>query len=406
MTRFAGIPVVVLFAACSSAARPAPRADAIQQRAAARPAVSALRAGDFPRARWAANRVLRGDRTNAVAAAVRALTTYQDAGHRLRGELVELVARAWSWSQPSTGFDHARARRAWTDFAAALARVDADLAIAAADPELALELCLGCWTHDWNGSGEIDDGDRRLFQIELDRAGAELPADDPRRNPTFRFDAGDVVWARAMVAFQRAVVELILAYRWDQLDRLMTPGEAPRIVLELADPGRVRRARELIRAGLAHSDRSRELYLAETDDDREWVPNPRQTDHAVPLELDAAMYDAWAAITRDLRALVDGREGLPLAVAGGRDVRGLSGYLDVGRLFDHPQDLVLDFPGADAAPAGTSPAVPLIEGAFGHAIVHHMAESPLAARLRRIARELERDEDTLARKLRYVLWIN
>jgi hypothetical protein len=404
MTRFAGVVLVVVFAGCSSAARPAPRADAIEQRAAARPAIAALRVADFPRASWESSQVLRGDRTNAVAAAVRALATYQAAGHRLRGELVDIVERGISVAGP-TKLDHARGRKAWRDFARALAKVEADLAIAASDPGFALELCLACWEHDWNASGAVDDGDRRLFQIEHDRAGDVLPEGDPRRTPTFRFDAGDIYWARAMVAFQRAVAELILAYRWEQIDRLFATEET-RIVIELADRGRVARARELIRAGLAFSDRSRELYLAETDDDREWVPSPRQQDHAVPLELDAAMYATWAAVTRDLRALVDGREGLPLAEAGGGDVRGMTGILDVGRLFDHPQDLVIDMPRIVADDPGVDPVARLVEGAFGHAIVHQMPISPLAGRLRRMAAEIDRGEDTFSRKLSYFLWIN
>jgi hypothetical protein len=402
MTRFAGV-VLVVIAGCSSTARPAPRVDVLQQRAAARPAIAALRIADFPRASWESAQVLRGDRTNAVAAVVRALATYQAAGHRLRGELVA-IADAITFARP-TKLDHARGRKAWREFAAALAKVEADLEIAAGDPELALELCLACWEHDWNASGAVDENDRLLFQVERDATGNALPPDDPRRTPTFRFDVGDVSWARAMIAFQRGAVELILAYRWDQIDRLFALGDDVRIVIELADRGRVGRARELFRAGLAHSDRSRELYLAETDDDREWVPNPRQKDHAVPLQLDAAMYATWAAVTRDLRALLDGREGLPLAEAGGDDVRGMSGILDLGRLFDHPQDIVIDLRRITSASA-VHPLGRLIEGAFGHAIVHQMPLSPLAARLRRMAGEIDRGEDTFEQKLRYFLWIN
>ena len=407
MTRFAGLVLVVVIAAiagCSSAARSTPRVDVIEQRAAAQPAVAALQLADFPRAGWAASQVLRGDRTNAVAAAVRALATYQAAGSRLRGELVAIFDGGVNLWRPSR-FDHARGRTAWREFAAALAKVERDLAIAASDPDFTLELCLACWEHDWNGSGAVDESDRRLFQIEHDRAGDELPEADPRRTPTFRFDAGDIYWARAMVAFQRAAAELVLAYRWEQIDQLFATKET-RVVIELADRGRVWRARELIRAGLAASDKSRELYLAESDDDREWVPNPRQQDHAVPLALDAAMYATWAAVTRDLRALVDGREGLPLAEAGGNDVPGLSGILDVGRLFDHPQDIVIDMPRIVDGDPAVDPLARLVEGAFGHAIVHQMPASPLAARLRRMATEIDRGEDTFSRKLSYFLWIN
>ena len=33
-------------------------------------------------------------------------------------------------------------------------------------------------------------------------------------------------------------------------------------------------------------------YLAETDDDREWVPNPKQQSHPMPLPVDAARIGA------------------------------------------------------------------------------------------------------------------
>lgn len=373
--------------------------------AAAAPAVDALRHGDFPAAETAARDALAANGGNSVAAAVHALATYQRAGERARDALTAVIDGA---DKEHGRLDHAAGRKAFADFASALATVDADLAVAERDPAFALELCLACWDHDWNHTGELDDADRHLFEVEVDATGAELPDGDPRRRPTFRFDAGDIAWARAMIAFQRATVDLVLAYKWDAIDRLLDEDHfpPPQIRIELADAGRVRHARELILAGLAFSDRSRELYLAETDDDREWVPNPRQADHAVPLVMDQAMYDTWAAVTRDVRALVDGSEGLDLGeLIGPSGQRGGLGFIDVGRLLSDPHDLTIDLASVVAADEQHG-LLGLARQVLGSALVDDMPRSPLVARLLRMSRELDRGDDTFERKLRYFLWIN
>ncbi len=53
-------------------------------------------------------------------------------------------------------------------------------------------------------------------------------------------------------------------------------GHPPALRFPLADPGRVRRARDLILQGLDEAERTRAAYQAEHDDDREWVPDPSQ----------------------------------------------------------------------------------------------------------------------------------
>ena len=380
----------VALAACGSNRPPV---DPIQHRAEAEPAVRALQRGDFAGAGTEAERALGRDDRNSTAAAVHALATYQRAGARFRDELMAVIDGGPRG--PQRGFDHPRARKAWNEFASALVAVDRDLEIAARDPGFSLELCLACWEHDWNHSGGIDDSDRKLFQVEVDTKGEELPENDPRRTPTFRFDRGDIDWARAMIAFQRALSELILAYRWEELDRVLRLDLERPLVIRLEDAGRVRRARELILAGLAFSDRSRELYLAETDDQREWVPNPRQRDHAVPLQMDAAIYETWAGVTRDLRALIDGKEALPITPGV---------LLNVRTLLEQPRDITIDVKALDGS--GDDKLQRLLRGLFGTAIVKDLPRSPLVQRVERMKSEIDRDEDTFDRKLRYFLWIN
>ena len=384
-------------------------------------AVSSLQAARFAEAANQASLVLARDPGNSRAAAVRAIATYQAAGSRLRDDL---------FSSGVSLLDHTTERDVGERFLGQLAEVDRDLAVVAADPAFSLDLCLACWEHDWNHNGQIDDADRALFEIEFDGRvtpggddeGGELPKGDPRRRPTFRFDTGDADWARAMVSFQRAALELVLAYRWSEICKLFAPGQrmqhAPTIVLHLEDAARVQRARTWILDGLGYADRCRAEYLAETDDTREWVPSPRQHDHPVPLEVDAALYQTWADITGDVRRLLDGEEGISfreLAALGKRDSAAYlpDAYLDVGAMLRQPADITLDLAvleAADEARRDAAVVVPLIEkflrGALGQGYAPARKRSPLVGRLERMKRDLSTGNDTFERKLRYLLWLN
>ena len=48
----------------------------------------------------------------------------------------------------------------------------------------------------------------------------------------------------------------------------------------------------------------------ETDNDREWIPNPQQTS-ALPLRVDGDMAAGWQAILKDAEDLLEGRLLLP-----------------------------------------------------------------------------------------------
>jgi diadenosine tetraphosphatase ApaH/serine/threonine PP2A family protein phosphatase len=372
-------------------------------------AVAALQASRFAEAVQQADATLARDPRSSRAAAVRAIATYKIAGHELFQSLRDIVREA----DKLEFFDHPGGRAAWQGFLTKLEAIDRDLAVAGADPGFSLELCLACWTADWNGNGRIDDRDRALFELEYDGKGGALPEGDPRRRPTFRFDAGDIEWARAMIAFQRAAGELVLAYRWSELDNLLSRDTRKQpLVIRLTDPARIQRARELVIAGLDHADRCREAYLAETDDDREWVPSPRQKSHPMPLEVDDALYRTWAGVTGDLRRMLRSEEGLSL-----RELDGLAeadaatyvpdAYIDLGRMLSQPKDIVID---VGLLLSGHEPSAAdfeqLLRGLLGNGFQPRMKPSPLIGRLRAMKRELDTGGDTLERKLRYLLWLN
>lgn len=418
-------------------------------------AVAALQGSRFAEAAELAGGALAKDPRNGRAAAVRAIAAYQAAGSQLRDDVEQLFEHA----DGMRALDHQEGRAMWRRFADALAKIDGDLAVAADDEALGLELCLACWEHDWNHSGEVDERDRRLFEIEYDGRAQRpevapapavptapvaasdgqddppppeleaamddvdpryIPEGDPRRRPTFRFDAGDADWARAMLSFQRAAMELILAYQWSELDKLFAShGPPPRLVIPVKDKAGVSRARALIIAGLGYADRCRAAYLAETDDDREWVPSPTQKNHPIPLDVDAALYQTWADLTGDLRRLLESKEGLSLRAAaafGDEDELGAilpDAYLDLGAMLREPADLVIDLRKLEALeqwrddPAGAGRVLEqMLRGLFGKGYAGKMADTKLLQRFERMKRELSTGEDTFERKLRYLLWLN
>lgn len=307
-------------------------------------------------------------------------------------------------------------RAAMATFLTDLDEVQGHLAAAARDPKFSLELCVACMASE--------DGHLRILppgalDVERDRAGRELPEGDARRRPTYRFDHGDLAWGRAMVSFQQAFVNLTLAYDWDWIDRMLadTADQAAdaRVTVKLIEPARVARARELLLAGLAASDESRRAFLAETDDDREWVPNPSQQSYASPLAVDAALYRTWEAILGDARALVAGETGVSLAalwkVLGEQGAP--AGFVDLGAMLRTPKDIVWEREALDRIEKEPSAAkrgqltTALLKDLLGNGYKPTMKPSKITDRLLQIRTELDKGADAIVTdKLKYLLWIN
>ena len=234
---------------------------------------------------------------------------------------------------------------------------------------------------------------------------------DPRRRPTFRFDHGDVYWARAFVSFQRAALDILLAYRWTEIDKIFrfVRGRSTTITIRMEKPELVAEAKRRILEGLDFADRSRRAYLAEKDDDREWVPNPRQKSHPLPLPVDDKLYDTWEAVLCDLERLVKGKEGLSverLAQLGDHKWDNPpGGYIDIGRMLSRPKDIVFKLDELKRLDRADD-----VEGALrsvlGEYYVRRMKASPITGRLDRMKNEVKRGEESLERKLRYLFWLN
>jgi hypothetical protein len=102
------------------------------------------------------------------------------------------------------------------------------------------------------------------------------------------------------------------------------------------DRVRMLRVRDHLKAAVQLSRDTWRAILAETDDDREWLPSPKQVNRAVPgLPITDDMVKGWHVILDDIDAVLDGRKLL----GHWRFNQGI----DLRMVFEQPQpfDLVL-----------------------------------------------------------------
>ena len=129
----------------------------------------------------------------------------------------------------------------------------------------------------------------------------------------------------------------------------------------------------------------------------------------MPLPVDQALYDTWAAMVGDLRRLVRGEEGLAAAdlvkLGEERPDRVPKGYIDLGGMLAHPHDIVLTSRDVEALDRGRDTEA-MMSALLGDHYVASMRPSPLPGRLARMKGEIERREEGLERKLRYLFWLN
>jgi hypothetical protein len=399
--------VLLLLLAFGSSCAGISAATRARQEAEAAGAVTALQASRFDDATRQAEVLLANDGSNARAHAITALAQFVMTNQRLVNEVMTLgaaigVSSALRGTVNLAPFDDAFERADQH-----LVQVDAHLTAAAKDPGVSLELCLACWEVDWNNNGEVDDRDRALFEVERDADGQFFPASDVRRRPVFRFDVTDVHWLRALLAFERAGLELARAWDFSSLAQLVFrkwSGRGVRLPLKSAE--RARHAHALLLDALDSSAACRASALSEVDDDREWLPNPRQRQHAIPLEVDDAVFTTWSELLADTRALLRSEQGLDVAALArlSRKTEEVpSGFIDLGRWLTLPHDLELTLPNEGSSVQALEG---LMRNVFGDAYVASMPPSPLPARLKRMDAEVRSGKDTFVRKLRYLLWFN
>lgn len=273
------------------------------------------------------------------------------------------------------------ARAFIADFLQGLKTAEATLAtVKPSNDVLTLDLTSVCL--DLNGDGRIA-GDESLFSIvnTLMRGSGDNLDEDGLQ---IAFDDGDALWLRGYCHVMSAFCEILLAHNWDDLfertAHMFFPStKTPYLFLlqeraadasftvqngldliamihclhfEVRDRDGMLRALQHLEQVPQLSRESWELINAETDNNREWLPNPRQT-AAISrlLRITPEMQSQWNLFLDELDAILRGDTLLPFW-RGGPGINPFDstrpGFhpklgINVRRIFTEPQtfDLVL-----------------------------------------------------------------
>jgi len=189
----------------------------------------------------------------------------------------------------------------------------------------------GEWAIDWNGDGQIDTTEKYLLWVPK-RGRTEFPArsmfpsdaaynEDNFSSPQIKVDRADIYWGIAYLQFFEAALNLVLSYE-------VGVDPAKGFEVRLKDGKRISQVayRDLL-GGIRASGQLRQALLKETDDDDEWIPNPKQTRTSFPLLMDAQTFDTWGQLLGHMEKLFRGQTLLGGTVDSQefRNVRDLSG---------------------------------------------------------------------------------
>lgn len=280
-----------------------------------------------------------------------------------------------------------------------LARAEATLA-RVGEREVSLALPVGLINMDYSDDGARDP-DETLWAI-FNRLGTRFRAtEEGAREFVIAFDRGDVEWLRGYCHVCMAVAELILAHDFRELfercahlafARPKTPhafllartpddfepfldmiAAVHLVRFEVVEPEGVERARQHLLSATGRSRAMWRWYDAETDNDREWIPNPGQSAAIPRAEVSEQMREMWLLFLDEAEEVLEGERLVRFWRP--TDTRGVN----LKRVFSEPRgfDLVLWVQGTAAAPylehgQTTSPRLwDRMETAFGNRVFRH-----------------------------------
>lgn len=271
--------------------------------------------------------------------------------------------------------DYAAARQIIEQFVKDVQKAETTLAEVKPDG-VKLPLHFGRIRLDLDGDGKATD-EETLWRIYA-RFNRRVNQDNGEQF-LIAFDGGDVHWLRGYCHLLMALGDASLAYDWrDQFERtahlfyprVKTPypfllegaqesgrgfnfpeiADAIAFVhllnFEVKEPQRLSEAREHLLAMVSHSRASWKLIQAETDDDHEWIPNPRQSTVIPGVRVTEEMIEGWHQFLAEAEDVLEGRKLVPFWR--GTQKRGVN----LRRVFEEPRnfDLVLWVQGTAAAP--------------------------------------------------------
>lgn len=231
-------------------------------------------------------------------------------------------------------------------------------ALARVDGDFGLEVALDDLWFDINGNGAREEGEGVVEVSGMMLMGAGRFGAEGAFSPVVRFDAADARWLEAYTHFLSAFATLGLAFDpAPEVDRVVASaarmkelmGDTPppnafdmmfgrqvdRVAMILLSLEKMPDA-ALTKAAhghlLAMIGANRDFWAkvaAETDNDREWVPNDRQTS-ALGLRMPPGTGERWQAVLADAEAMLKGEKLIP------HWRLGAEAGLNLKRMFEEP----------------------------------------------------------------------
>ncbi len=233
---------------------------------------------------------------------------------------------------------------------------------------------LGQVRYDVEGDGGIGADERLMTLIDVLR-GAN--SDDSVPSLVVHFDQADAIWLQGYTQVLSGIMEFWLAHDWREtfnttfhlffpsgefpFERALAVGQRGDLAGEgapiadlinfihmfrwpVAEPEKMIASLGHFRQVFALSRANWDAILAETDDDHEWVPSPRQTGVFQGMDVTEDQVAAWLSVLDQAEAVLDGR----LLVPHWRFNLGIN----VERVFTEPTtfDLVMWITGPSALP--------------------------------------------------------
>ncbi|MDB5336008.1 MAG: hypothetical protein JWN70_1627 [Planctomycetaceae bacterium] len=260
-----------------------------------------------------------------------------------------------------------------------LTKAEATLALIDTE-EVKLPLHFGLIRLDLNGDGKTDP-DKTLWRIyaRLNR-GAINVSEKRAQAFVIAFDTGDVYWLRGYCHLLMAFGETALAHDWQELFKRVghvifpstdspypflkeaTPGDTDTffsfnrlsdliayihlINFQVKEPERMHAALGHLESMVAVSSRSWDFILKETDNDQEWLPNPKQTGVIPNVVVTDEMIESWRHFLAEAKTILKGEKLIPFwRGAPGRGINLRLVFMEPA-----PFDLVLWIQGTGAAP--------------------------------------------------------
>jgi hypothetical protein len=235
-----------------------------------------------------------------------------------------------------------RLRAILADFVGDLAEAERTLA-AIDDTTIALPLNIGLIRLDLNGDGSASP-EEALWQVFRQVAGAQWLDAQAADQLQTDFDASDVPWLRGYCHLLMGMAQFPLAHDWQAAfeatfhtlfpeaglpsARLNKgPSAAPGIASmagiadlvaflhlnhwPVVEPARMASALSHFESVVVLSRDNWRRILAETDDGREWIPNPRQSGVLPTMQVSEEQIEAWLLFLDQLDGLLKGEKLLP-----------------------------------------------------------------------------------------------